>query len=204
MTPSIEELHGGEFRLLAMLSHRRLADFVVDYFFRRGSWVTRLHHGISAVILACAILIAYSRGMSFLEGLAAFGLALVALFVVILPLHEALHAIGYALVGARDIRWDGSLRMLAVWVIAHRFVTNARPFIFVALLPTVVLNAIILIVAAVVPKLTVFLLFLLLWHHQGASGDWSLLNFFWLHRREGVWTYDDAETEKSFFFGRAR
>ena len=203
MTPSIDALHGGEFRLLAMLSHPRLAEFVIEYFFRRGSWVTRLHHAISALLLAGAILLAYLRGLSFLDGLAAFGLALVALFLGILPLHEALHAIGYALAGARDIRWDGSLRMMAVWVIAHRFVTNARPFIFVALLPTVVLNAMLLLAAWLVPKLTVFLLFVVLWHHHGASGDWSLLNFFWLHRHEDVWTYDDAETKESFFFGRA-
>lgn len=186
-----------------MLSHPHLAEFVVDYFFRRRSWLTLLHHLLSGLILGAAIGIAWQSGLSFLDGLKAFGLALVALFVVILPLHEALHAIGYWLVGARDIRWDGSWRMLAVWVVAHRFVAGAQAFAFVALAPTVVLNAIILIAALLVPKLAVFLLFLLLWHHHGASGDWSLLNFFWLHRRAGVWTYDDAERKESFFFGRA-
>lgn len=197
-------MHGEEYRLLAVLSHPRLAEFVIHYFFRRGSWLTRLHHALSGLLVVFAILIAYRQGMSFLDGLSAFGLAFLTLFLVILPLHEALHALAYRMVGARDIRWDGSWRMLAVWVIAHRFVAGARAFVFVALAPTVVLNAIIIVVAMVWPALAVYCLFLLLWHHHGASGDWSLMNFIWLHRAEDVWTYDDAETKESFFFGRAR
>jgi hypothetical protein len=107
------------------------------------------------------------------------------------------------MVGARDIRWDYSPRMLAVWVIAHRFVANARAFTFVALAPFVLINAALIAGAIVWPAFAVFLLFVLLWHLHGSSGDWALLNFVWLHRDRGFWTWDDADAGRSWFYGRA-
>ena len=122
--------------------------------------------------------------------------------MVVLPLHEALHAVAYWLAGARDVRWDYSLRMLAVWVIAHRFVVSTGAFLFVALAPFVVLNALLVVAAIAFPQYAVLLLFVLLVHLHGCAGDWSLVNFVWLHRERGFWTYDDAVTGKSYFYGR--
>lgn len=197
MTP--DELDSPDYTLLGVMTHQTLADFVVEWFLRRGSWVTHLHHAMSLVTLGFAIYTA----PSFLAGLAAFGIAFGALFVVILPLHEALHAIGYWLAGARDVRWDYSARMMAVWVIAHRYVVTTRAFVFVALLPFVVINASLIAIAIAWPRYATFALFLLLWHLHGCAGDWSLLNFVWRHRKRGFWTYDDAESGRSYFYGRA-
>lgn len=179
------------------MAHQSLAEFVIEYFLKRTSWLTRLHHLLSLATLIAIILAADS----FTSALAAFALAFAALFLIVLPLHEALHALAYRLVGARDIRWDYSWRMAAVWVIAHRFVVTPKPFIFVALAPFII-NAALIAGAIAFPKLAVFVLFLLLWHLHGSIGDWSLLNFIWLHRRSGFWTYDDAVTGKSYFYGR--
>ncbi|HEX2059169.1 MAG TPA: DUF3267 domain-containing protein, partial [Thermoanaerobaculia bacterium] len=141
---------------------------------------------------------------TFFDCVKAFGIAFVSLFVVILPLHEALHAVAYRMVGARDVRWDYSARMMAVWVIAHRFVVGTGAFAFVALAPFVVLNALLVAGAIVFPQYALLLLFVLLWHLHGCAGDWSLLNFVWFHRARGFWTYDDAEAGVSYFYGRAR
>jgi Putative zincin peptidase len=140
--------------------------------------------------------------MSILAGLRDFALALAALLVVIMPLHEMLHALAYRVIGARDIRWDYSLRLAAIWVIAHRFVAARGPFIFVALAPWLVLNAILGAIAIAWPAGAVFVIFVILWHHHGASGDLALLNFVWLHRKRGFWSFDDADSGASFFFGR--
>ena len=200
MTP--DELSRDEYQLLGELTHATLADFVIEYFLRRGSWLTRLHHALSLTTLGAAIAVAVVQGRGVGRTFLDFGLAVVALFVILLPLHEGLHAAAYRLSGARDIRWDYSLRMLAVWVIAHRFVVGTRAFLFVALAPFVVLNALLLAGAVVFPQYAVLLLFVLLVHLHGCAGDWSLLNFLWLHREQGFWTYDDALLGKSYFFGR--
>ena len=197
-----EELAGPEYALVAEMTHQKMLDFVIEYFLRRTSWLTRLHHALSIATFVAILIAAWMTGRSFLAALGDFALAFLALFLVILPLHELLHALAYRLVGARDIRWDYSLRMAAVWVIAHRFVATTRPFIIVALAPFVVLNAALIVGAIAFPRLAVFLLWLLLWHLHGAIGDWSLLNFIWLHRERGFWTYDDAATGRSYFYGR--
>ena len=197
------ELDDPEYALVAEMRHASMPDFVIEYFIRRSSWLTRLHHLMSIATVAAIVWIALATHRPWKACLGDFGLAFVALFLVILPLHELLHALAYRLAGARDIRWDYSLRMAAVWVIAHRFVATAGPFIFVALAPFVVLNTLLIAGAIALPKLAVFLLFVLLWHLHGAIGDWSLLNFIWIHRHRGFWTYDDAESGTSYFYGRA-
>lgn len=203
MAPSVDELTSAPYDLLAELTHAQLGEFVLQYFFRRRSWLVWAHHAMSLATLIAIVFVAIGQHRSFLRCLGDFALAFAALFVVILPLHELLHAAGYRLVGARDIRWDYSLRMLAVWVIAHRFVAGTRAFLIVALAPFVVLNAALIAAAIAFPQRAVLLLFVLLWHLHGTAGDWALLNFVWLHRARGFWTYDDAEAGKSYFFGRA-
>ena len=199
-----DHLSTGEYELLAEMDHSSLTDFVIEYFIRRRSWLVWLHHAMSvATILAVALTIR-AQAITFKQGFTAFALAFAALLVVVLPLHELLHAVAYRLAGARDIRWDYSVKMAAVWVVAHRFVATTRPFVFVALAPFVVINTILIAGALLVPKLAVWLLFLLLWHLHGAIGDWSLLNFIWLHRQRGFWTFDDADLRRSYFYGRSR
>lgn len=198
MTP--EELSGRP--LLGEMTHETLADFVLYWFLKRTSWLTWSHHLMSAAALAAAIAVAVVQRHGVLRTVTDFVFALIALVLVILPLHEGLHAIAYRLIGARDIRWDWSPRMLAVWVIAHRFVVGTRGFVFVALAPFVVLNALLIAGSVFFPKYAVLLLFVLLVHLHGCAGDWSLLNFVWLNRERGFLTYDDAVAGKSYFFGR--
>lgn len=201
--PSIEQLAGGGYVATGELTHASLASFVIEYFFRRGSWLTVAHHAMSLATLGAAVTVGLLQEKTFLAGVAAFVLAIPAVIVVVLPLHELLHAVAYWLVGARDIRWGYSVSMAAVWVIAHRYVAAAGPFIFVALVPFVVINAALIATAILVPQLALFFLFVLLWHLHGCAGDWSLLNFIWLHRERGFWTYDDAVEGKSYFFGHS-
>src|SRR5687767_14526747 len=184
------------------MHHASLAEFVIEYFIRRRTWLVWLHHAMSLATIAALTLVIDAQDTTLRAGLAAFGLAFVALLVVILPIHELLHAAAYRLAGARDIRWDYSMKMAAVWVIAHRFVATTRPFVCVALAPFAI-NAFLVGGAILFPRFAVYLLFVLLWHLHGAIGDWSLLNFIWIHRRRGFWTFDDADDGRSYFYGRS-
>jgi hypothetical protein len=201
--PSIDALSSGSYPLLGTLDHPMLAEFVIEYFLRRPSWLTRTHHAMSIATIGAIVWVAIEQGRPLLRCAGDFLLALLALFVVILPVHELVHALAYRIAGARDIRWEYSARMAAVWVVAHRFVVGRRAFVFVALAPFVVINAAVIAGAILFAAQSVFLLFVLLWHLHGCAGDWALLNFVWLHRRRGFWTYDDAVAGKSYFHGDA-
>lgn len=200
---TVDDLAPPRYELLREMTHLRLGEFVLEYFFRRLSWVVWAHHAISLATLGAIVTAAITQQRSFFRCAGDFFLALATLIVVVLPLHELLHAAAYRLVGARDVRWEWSGRLMAVWVIAHRFVAGRRAFLIVALAPFVVLNALLVVLAMVFPNIAVYLLFVLLWHVHGSIGDWSLLNFVWIHRERGFWTFDDAAAGKSYFYGRA-
>jgi Putative zincin peptidase len=204
MPPTVEELSGGDYPLLGQVRHAALGELVIEYFLRRPSWLTRSHHAMSVAALIAIVATAVVQGRSLLRCLGDLGLALVAMVVILLPLHELLHAAGYRLLGARDIRWELSPRMLAAWVVAHGLVSGTRSFTFVALAPFVIINAALLAVALAFPGRAVLLLILLLLHVHGSAGDWALLNFVWLHRERGFWTFDDADRGMSYFYGDPR
>ena len=199
---TVDDLAAPRFELLREMTHAQLTEFVVQYFLHHGSWVTRLHHGFALLNIGAIVAVAWAQHRSLLRCLTDFGVALAIMFVVMLPLHELVHAVAYRVVGARDIRWDWSARMMAVWVVAHRFVADTRAFLIVALAPFLLLNALLIAGAVAFPRQAVLLLFILLWHSHGSSGDWALLNFVWLHRHRGFWTFDDADEGKTYFFGR--
>lgn len=198
--PSIDQLQTPEFELLRALRHDDLIDFALEYFFRRPSWLIRLHHAMSIVCIVAIIAAAFVNAIGLWIALLQFLAATLTMFVVILPLHEALHAAAYWICGARRIRFGLWPRMLAAYVVAERFVANRAEFFFVALLPFFVINAALIFVAFVWPRLSVYFLSLLLWHVAGVSGDWALLNFYWHQRQREIFTYDDAE--RAYFYAR--
>jgi hypothetical protein len=79
-----------EFTLLAEMTHASLAEFVIDYFIRKTSWVTRAHHLMSIATVAAVVFVASQTGRSWKACLADLGLALIALFLLVLPVHELL------------------------------------------------------------------------------------------------------------------
>lgn len=80
-----DDLTPPRYELLADLTHAQLGEFVLEYFFRRRSWLVWAHHAMSLATLAAIVFVAIDQRRSFLRCLGDFGLAFVALFVVILP-----------------------------------------------------------------------------------------------------------------------
>jgi hypothetical protein len=195
--PSVEELRSPGFALLRAMRHDELVEFAIEYFFRRPSWLTRLHHAISIATIIAAI--AVTSGV--MRAMIAFSAATLTMFVVILPLHEAIHAVAYWIVGARRIRWGVIPRMLAAYVVADDFVANRATFVAVALAPFFVINGALIWLAIAWPAYGDYFLWVLLWHIAGVSGDWALLNFYWLQRRREIYTLDQGGV--SYFYARA-
>jgi hypothetical protein len=201
--PTIAELESPAFERLVLLRHPDLVDFAAEYFWRRPSWLIRAHHAVSISVLIALIVVAFRSWRGFTPFMLQLSVACVLFIALLLPLHEVLHAFAYRIVGARDLRWNWSRRGFAVFVLAHRDVVAARPFVFVALTPFVVINAALIAGALVVPRYAVAWLVLLLFHTAGTSGDFALLNFLLGHRGRAVYTFDDAETQETGFYAAA-
>lgn len=199
-TPTIDELRGEGFELLDELRYDDLLTFAARYFFEKTSWVTRLHHALSGLAVAAIVAAALILEIPWLTALAQFALGFAVMFVIVLPIHEGLHALAYWIAGAREIRWKMIWRYLAAYVVAERFVASRRVFFFVALAPFVVITPAAILLAILFPGWSVLWLTVLLWHTAGVSGDWALMNYYWLRRDREIFTWD--ESGRSYFHAR--
>lgn len=186
---------------LAELSHPDLIPFLAEYYGQRRSWVTWLHYAFTALDLVGLVAAGWMEDAALGKALTAFGLGALA-FVVLIPIHEAIHGAVYWLAGARDIRYAVSLKQVYVYAAAHHFVADAREFTWVALSPFLFISLALLAGAALSEPLRLFWLSALLMHTSGASGDFAMLNYLWLHRAQTLYTYDDLDTQKSYFFAQ--
>jgi hypothetical protein len=200
MTPSIDELRGEGFELLDELHYDDLLAFAARYFFEKTSWVTRLHHVLSVIALGALVAAVIIRDVPWLTALAQFALGFAIMFLIVLPIHEGLHALAYRAAGAREIRWKMIWRYLAAYVVAERFVAGRTVFFVVALAPFVVITPLAILLAAGFPGWSVLWLTVLLWHTAGVSGDWALMNYYWLNRDREIFTWD--ESGRSYFYAR--
>lgn len=194
-------LDSSRFQLLDTLHHLDLAPFLVAYYLKRSNRVVASHYVGMALFLCGAIWAGVAAGMSASAWWVQSG-GVVLAWLVLIPIHEGLHALVYRLLGARDIRFGFSLRNLYAYAIAHRFVVDRREFTWLALAPTLAINGGLLILTGLSEPLRFFALALSLLHFSSAAGDWAMLSYLWEKRAHPVFTYDDAATQSSFFYRR--
>ena len=190
------------FARLATIPHASVAIAVRPLLFRL-SRVTSSYWILNAAAFAWLCVAWIESGAGFVRGFPSVCLGMVLAFMVLLPLHEATHALAYKLVGAGGVSVHYDLRRLSAHCIADRAVVGRASFAFVALAPTIVLTGA-LVVATLfmppgIPRLLVAGAMLL--HLGAASGDVALLNLVMSARHAVVWTYDDLARGESYFFG---
>lgn len=187
------------FRLLLEVRHTDLLSFVQEYYLAQRSPLVWAHYLLSLFATGALLWSGVVSGAGPGDWWKAIGWASLA-FLALIPIHEAIHALVYWLLGARDIRFGASLRMLAVYAVAHNFVVGPRAFAILALAPFLAINGFFALLAILNPGLRLFSLVVSLLHLSAVSGDWALLNFYWTHPGAAVYTYDDADAGVSFFY----
>lgn len=195
--------NASRFKLLAELAHKDLVPFINEYYWKRQSPIVIAHYLFTIGCLAAWIWVGLSAGFTFSKWLETFGFAVIA-FVFVVPIHEAIHGAVYKLFGAPNVRFSVSLRRFYAYAIADNFVVNRRSFALVAAAPFLIINGILIFAALVLAETySFFALCFLLVHTGGTSGDWAMLNYLWLNRRQEVYTYDDEAAGTSYFYARS-
>lgn len=124
--------------------------------------------------------------------------------LLVIPPHELLHGLAYRILGARRIRFGVDFQQFIFYVTADRFPISKRELAFLALTPFVVLNLVLIIITAVwAPQITLLSASLLFSHNLMCIGDFAMISYAYSHGEE-VYTYDDIEKKKSYFFERVR
>jgi len=195
------------YRLLLMLHHEEILPFVEGQFQRKPAAI-KVFIGLNIFLLiALGLLAKLDISTGLLSGMAILkyiGLGALIAFTILIPVHEALHGLGYKLCGADHISFGANWRKFYFYAVADQFITGRSAFTFIALLPflaiSILAGAALLFVAV---NLKWVLLSILFFHTTACAGDFALLGFFEEHKHDGeMLTYDDVEAKRSYFFSR--
>jgi len=122
--------------------------------------------------------------------------------ILVIAPHELLHGLAYRILGARKIRFGMDLQQFIFYVTADRFPISRRELAFLALTPFVIINLVLLAITAIwATQLTLFFTVLLLSHNIMCIGDFAMISYAYSQGSE-LYTFDDIEKKKCYFFGR--
>ena len=119
-----------------------------------------------------------------------------------IPPHELLHGLAYRLLGARKIKFGMDLQQFIFYVTADRFPISKKELAVLAMTPFVLINlGLIALTATWISQFTIFSASLLLCHNIMCIGDFAIISYAFSQKGE-LFTYDDIEKKKSYFFER--
>ncbi|MEA3462812.1 MAG: DUF3267 domain-containing protein [Bacteroidota bacterium] len=122
--------------------------------------------------------------------------------LLVIPPHELLHGLAYRILGARKIKFGVDFQQFIFYVTADHFPISKRELAFLAMTPFVMINLVLILITAVwVPQITLLSASLLLSHNVMCIGDFAMISYAYSHSH-AVYTYDDTEKKKSYFFER--
>ena len=122
--------------------------------------------------------------------------------ILVIAPHELLHGLAYRILGAPSIKFGADFQQFIFYVTADRFPISKGQLAFLAMTPFVVINLVIIVIAA--GWASQFILFsasLLFCHNIMCIGDFAIVNYAFKHKGE-LYTYDDTENKRSYFFER--
>ena len=200
--PTISELHDPRlFNECARLDHQNIPQQLQPHLFDRTA-ICIAYWALNITFLFLTIYLGTSSGLGFFHAFSLVCLGMMACWLLLVPVHELVHALAYRLIGARDVHISYQWRTLSALCIADRFVAPKKPFILVCLAPFVVINAALIATISLLEPGEVQMVAcgVLLLHLGATSGDVALVNMIRKLRSPDLWTYDDRAAGLSYFF----
>jgi hypothetical protein len=203
MTLKPEDLEDqSKFRQIHAVAYSDLIDFVLEYL-RKRSGLMIVFWSLCLIFPGMALFVRINiSGYYPVKNIILHStLGLILFPLISIPLHEILHVIPFFLCGAKKIRVGMDLAQYIFYVTAHRHVTSARQFSFVALAPFITVTIALFIMVLFLPGLWKWSLSLFLFVHTTmCAGDFALLNFLWMNRHKRIYTWDDADEKMAYFY----
>ncbi len=204
--PNAEMLQeDSSYRMILELDFSEMIPFVLSNIRKRGI-IPLFYISINAVFLFFIILyIVWSVRMGPLSAGKIFWQIVAGVLagsIAVIPPHELLHGLAYRILGARKIRFGADFQQFIFYVTADRFPISKRELAFLAMIPFVFMNLVLITLTAVwFSQITLFSASLLLSHNIMCIGDFAILSYAFSQKGE-LFTYDDIEKKKSYFFER--
>lgn len=207
MKPTVDTLHqSGQYRLLESFHLNEMAQFITRQFASPKpevpvpgwrKWAVPLVLGLGGAGFGYWVGAGLVRGNSGWQVLA----ALPFFVLILLPVHEAIHALVFKALGAQRVGFGWIPKGLMVYAYAQKFVLTLRENSLVAAMPFVVITALLTGALVLLPEYRPFLWGSLALHSFGCVGDLALILYARRNRGRAIYLYDDVEGEKrSYFF----
>lgn len=206
--PSIDELRNPEkFELIAQLDHSSIKEFVIQQLQKGGKLINSYMIYQTSMI----VLLAFITTLAIIKALNDYSLflyyilgALVFCFSFLIVIHELLHGIAIKLTGAPKVNYGAILHKFIFYAEADRHVLNRTQFRGIALAPFIVIK--ILTLGGIIvfwnhPALY-FFVFVMAAHSFFCAGDIGLLSLFYKHGNNDVFTYDERDKKRSYYYKR--
>ena len=193
------------YRMVLELDFDQIIPFVLTNIRKRG-FIPLFYISINTAFLFFIILYAIwnVRLGSFSAGKISWQIVagILAGSILVIPPHELLHGLAYRILGARKIRFGVDLQQFIFYVTADRFPISKRELAFLAMVPFVIMNLVIIsLTAAWASQFTLFSATLLLSHNIMCIGDFAMISYAY-SQKGALYTFDDTVKKKSFFFER--
>ena len=203
MALQVEDLEDqSKYRQILAVSYDELVNFVIEYLRKRS--VLIISFWALCILFLCIALIVRINLSGYFQWKFIFFhtvLGLVVFPVLAIPVHEFLHIIPYFLSGAKRIRVGMDLRQYMFYVTAHRYVATEKQFRLVALVPFLLVSAVLMYFVLTLPGLWKWSLSLFLFMHATmCAGDFAMLNFYFLNKDKKIYTWDDFDKKIAYFY----
>ena len=129
-------------------------------------------------------------------------MGVVGIIVIVLPIHEGIHALFFKVLGAQEVGFGYSKKGLMVYAYAQRFVMTLRENALVAAMPFLLITTVLVGFLIFLPGLKAAWATVLMLHTLGCMGDFILIAHAWKNRNRGMYTYDDLDEKRTYFFAR--
>ncbi len=207
LRPTVDALHqSGQYRLLESFHLDEMGQFIVRQFANPNpevpvpgwrKWAVPLVLGLAGAGFGYWVGAGLVRGTNGWQALA----AIPAFLLILLPIHEAIHALVFKALGARRVGFGWIPKGLMVYAYAQKFVLTLRENSLVAAMPFLVITTLLAGALFLLPGYRPFLWGSLALHSFACVGDLALIRYARRNQGRAIYLYDDVEGEKrSYFF----
>jgi hypothetical protein len=210
LTPD-DLLTNPEFELFEEIDYANLKSFVVKEIERRSVLIVAYSIVQVVAILAVAGLLAFFTIGLIVDGkfsseLITAGCAILFSCTLLIPIHELIHAAAFLILGKRDIGFGVQWKKFLFYAEANMQVLNRKEMTIVGLTPLVVIAIVSTTIIALQISTLTSLFFALIFtvHLLFCGGDIAIISFFVRHKQHELYTFDNCEKKKSFYFVRKK
>lgn len=203
MAVKVEDLYDeSRFRHLLTISYSDILPFILDHL-KRKTIITVLFWLLCVIFLGQAILILIniSKYSEYRNIFIHTVFGLIAFPILVIPIHEFVHIITYFFLGARNIRFGMDLSQYIFYVTAHRFVCSSWQFRLVAITPFILISLLSILFLFSFHGIMRWSLSLFLFVHTTmCAGDFAMLNYYYINKFKRIYSWDDVEVKKAYFY----